>query len=55
MTHLEKYFGDGVVSLYIGYSEKSSDCLITLRTDHFVNETFWQSNWSPTEQLVKFC
>ena len=29
------------------------DIQVALRRDHFVNQTFWESNWSPTEQLVK--
>ena len=31
------------------------DIQMTLRIDHFVNRTFRESNWSPTEQLVKGC
>ena len=26
---------------------------MALQTDHFVNQAFWGSKWSPTEQLVK--
>ena len=32
-----------------------SDTYIALRTDHFVNPTFRESNLSPSEQLVKGC
>ena len=53
IIHLVKNFSDGVVSLYTGYSGNSSDCPMTLRTDHFVDRTFRRSNCRPTEQLLK--
>ena len=31
------------------------DIQMALRTDPFVNRTFRESKWSPTEQLVKGC
>ena len=55
IIHLEKIFSDGVLSLYTGYSENSSDYLMSLQTDRFADPTFKGSNWSVTEQLVKGC
>ena len=35
------------------HSGNWSDIKMALWTDHFVDRTFWGSNWSPTEQLMK--
>ena len=38
------------VMLHLG---NCSDIQMHLPTDHFVTRTFWESKWSPIEQLVK--
>ena len=48
-----KIFCERVLSWYTWYSGNSWDCQMALQTDHFVDRTFPESNWSPTEQLVK--
>ena len=35
------------------HSGNCSDIHMALQTDQFVDRTFWKSNWSPTEHLVK--
>ena len=35
------------------HSGNLSDIQMTLKTNHFVDQTFRESNWSPTEQLAK--
>ena len=37
------------------HSVNCSDIQMALQTDHLVDQTFGESNWSPTEQLVKAC
>ena len=48
-----KIFCERVLSWYTWYSGNSWDCQMALQTDHFVDRTFPESNWSQTEQLVK--
>ena len=40
------------VMLHSGYY---SDIQMALQTDHIIDPTFRGSNWSPTEQLGKYC
>ena len=54
-----------MVALEISFKEPLDDVMLdygnfwdiqmALRADHFVNQTFRESNWCPTEQLVKGC
>ena len=37
------------------HSGNCSDIQMALRTDHFADPTFRESNWSPAEQMVKDC
>ena len=39
-----KKFSDGALSLYRGYSGKSSDCSMAFPTNHLLDRTFGGSN-----------
>ena len=65
LSFFNGWFGSCIISkelnlkefLYdvILHSGNCSDIQMAFRTDHFIDITFWDSNWSPPEQLVKDC
>ena len=47
------WFGNCIISNVMLHSGNCSDIQVAFRTHYFVDRTFQESNWSPTEQLVK--
>ena len=65
LIFFNSWFGNSFISKELTLKEPQDDVLLNsgncsdsqmvLRTDHFVDRTFWGSNWNLTEQLVKDC